>query len=176
MWMGGKLVRTQQEQEGAARALPGTKGCIPRISRSTRIAELWHPMRAIPGRKGRKENRAPLQGPDGGDSSSPWAGRGLLAGWVSLSPPTHHLGASVSKPASLTPSHPSSLCPARALSAANTGYPRGNLHKEQQVMNLSDIETKESKPGHKTEERQAGNQHKTEIADPLCPGSAVNVF
>lgn len=37
---GGKLVRTQQEQEPAARALPDTEGCLPSISRSTRITEL----------------------------------------------------------------------------------------------------------------------------------------
>lgn len=37
----GKLVRTQQEQEAAARALPGTECCLPArlptISRSTRV-------------------------------------------------------------------------------------------------------------------------------------------
>lgn len=51
-------MRTQQEQEAAARALPGTKCCLPTrlptISSSTRITahpELWHTIGAIPRRK-----------------------------------------------------------------------------------------------------------------------------
>lgn len=162
-WWGHSRSRNQQQDSlslASSAAYPWSPGAHP---------ELCHTIRAIPSRK--SSSLLPA------GAASPWGGRGhCLQCEVSLSPPTHHMGASLSRPASLTPSHPTALPVSLLLQTQFISEGTAHGAENTAVTNLTDMEVKESKPGHRRGRMETSTEQSLSRADFLHAGSAVNVF
>lgn len=165
-WWGHSRSRNQQQDSlslASSAAYPWSPGAHP---------ELCHTIRAIPSRK--SSSLLPA------GAASPWGGRGhCLQCEVSLSPPTHHMGASLSRPASLTPSHPTALPVSLLLQTQFISEGTAHGAENTAVTNLRTSLTWRSRnPSQVTGEAEwkPAQNSLWAAADFLHAGSAVNVF